>query len=176
MSSVRTSDLSSDYDPADDIDEESDADVNVGSRFGVLSDTVAATAYQARADLPTFQKQHGPLLHIAGDSAYTIFCSLLTDDTLDLFVEETNRYYRERIAKLEGASQLKPVSRERNWEDLTRAELKAFLAILIMMGVCQFNSYELYWFTMPAFYVPGFRNLMSRNRFISISCEPALLR
>ena len=54
VSSVRTSDLSSDYDPADDSDEESDADVNVGSRFGVLSDTVAAAAYQTRADLPTF--------------------------------------------------------------------------------------------------------------------------
>ena len=39
MSSVETSDPSSDYDPADDSDEESDADVNVGSRFWVLSDT-----------------------------------------------------------------------------------------------------------------------------------------
>ena len=76
VSSVGTSDLSSDYDPADDSDEESDADVNVSSRFGVLSDTVALAAYQARADLPTFRKQHGPLLHVAGDSAYTLFCSL----------------------------------------------------------------------------------------------------
>ena len=92
MSSVRISDLSSDYDPADS-DEESNADVNVGSRFGVLSDTIAAAAYQTRADLPTFQKQHGPLLHVVDYSAYTIFCSLWTDDTLDLFVEETNRYY-----------------------------------------------------------------------------------
>ena len=50
--SVGASDLSSDYDPADDSNEESDADVNVGSHFGVLSDTVAA--YQARADLATF--------------------------------------------------------------------------------------------------------------------------
>ena len=85
-----------DYDPTDS-DEESDADVNVASRFGVLSDTVAAAAYHTRADLPRFQKQHGPLLHVAGDSAYAIFCSLWTDNTLDLFVEETNRYYRERI-------------------------------------------------------------------------------
>ena len=71
VSSVRTSDLSSNYDSADDSDEESDADLNVGSRFGVLSDsdTVASAAYQARADQPTFQKQHGPLLHVADDSA-----------------------------------------------------------------------------------------------------------
>ena len=74
VSSVGTSDLSSDYDPADD------------------------------SDLPTFRKQHGPLLHVAGNSTYTIFCSLWTDNTLDLFVEETNRYYRERIAKLGGAA------------------------------------------------------------------------
>ena len=46
VSSVRTSDRSSDYDLTDDSEEESDADVNVGSRFGVLSDTVAAAAYQ----------------------------------------------------------------------------------------------------------------------------------
>ena len=52
-----------------------------------LSDTVASVAYQARADLPTFQKQNEPLLHVAGDLAFTIFCSLWTDDTLDLFVE-----------------------------------------------------------------------------------------
>ena len=162
VSSVRTSDLSSNYDPTDS-DEESDADVNVGSRFGILSDTVAAAEYQTRADLPAFQKQHRPLLHVAGDSAYVIFCSLWTDDTLDLFVEETNRYYRERIDNLGGAGQLKPDSRDRNWEDLTRAELKTFLANLIMMGVCQFNSYHLYWSTMPAFDVPGFRNLMSSN-------------
>ena len=92
LSSVWTSDLSSDYDPADS-DEESNADVNVGSRFEVLSDTVEAAAYQTRADLPTFEKQHGPLLHVAGDSAYAIFCSLWTDNILDMFVQETNRYY-----------------------------------------------------------------------------------
>ena len=163
VSSVGTSDLSSNYDPADDSDEEPDADVNVGSHFGVLSDTVASAAYQARADLSTFRKQLRPLLHVTGDSAYTKFCLLWTDDTLGLFVEETNRYYREIIATLGGAGQLKPDSKDRNWEDLTRAELKAILAILIMMGVCQFNSYELYWSTMPACNEPGFRNLMSRN-------------
>ena len=90
VSSVRPSDLSLDYDPADDSDEESDADVNVGSRFGVLSDSLASAAYQARADLPTFQKQHGRF-------GYAIFCSLWTDDTLDLFVEETNKPMMEKV-------------------------------------------------------------------------------
>ena len=90
VSSVRTSDLSSDYDPSDS-DEESNADMHIGSRFEVLSDTVATAAYQTRVDLPTFKKQYGPLLHVAGDSAYVIFCYLWTDDILDLFVQETNR-------------------------------------------------------------------------------------
>ena len=143
--------------------------MNVGSRFEVLSDTVAVAAYQTRADLPTFEKQHVPLLHVAGDSAYAIFCSLWTDNILDLFVQETNRYYRERIANLGGVGQLKPDSRDRNWEDLTRAELKAFLAILIMMGVCQFNSYH----CMRC----ALLQKSDVQKSISFySCEPALLR
>ena len=71
------------------------------------------------------KKKHGPLLHVTcvtGDSAYTTFCSLWTDDILDLFAEKTYRYYLERIAKLEGASQSKQgietvkISHEPRWK------------------------------------------------------------
>ena len=45
VSSVRTSDLSSDYEPSDDSDEESESDVDTGSCSGILSNNSASAAY-----------------------------------------------------------------------------------------------------------------------------------
>lgn len=50
--------------------------MNVSSRFGIYSENAASAAYKTRADLPKFIKRNGPLLHVVGDSAYKIFCSL----------------------------------------------------------------------------------------------------
>ena len=51
VSSVGTRDLSSDYDPADS-DEESDADVNVDSRFGKTTADVAKFP-RGKSNVPT---------------------------------------------------------------------------------------------------------------------------
>ena len=112
--SVRTSDLSSDYEPSDNSDEESEPDVDTDTPIGILSviavcDVIQLLGgtlpviqllggtlrvlYQTSGDLPDFHKRHGPLLHIMGNSAYNIFSSLWTDEVMALFVEESNKYY-----------------------------------------------------------------------------------
>ena len=51
-----------------------------------------------------------------------------------------------------GVDQLKPDSKDQNWDDV--------IAIFSLMGVYQCNSYELYWFMILTFDMPGVRNLM----------------
>ena len=131
VSSVRTRNLSSDYEPSNDSDEESESDVNTGSFIDTLSENAASAAYQISSDLLHFQKKHSSLLNAIGDLANKIFCLLSTDEIMALFVEETNKYYRERMAKIGGVDQSKPDARDLNWENVTLPEMKAFLAILI---------------------------------------------
>ena len=46
--------------------------------------------------------------------------------------------------------------------------MKAFFAILILMGVDQHNSYELYWTTIEYIAVVNFKKIMPYNRFVLI--------
>ena len=85
-----------------------------------------------------------PLIHGPGSSAYEIFCSLYPDELLALMVEETNRYYDQTVAALGGLDNLPPASRLWDWMPVDLPSMKAFLAMLILMGVDQCNSYELY--------------------------------
>ena len=60
-------------------------------------------------------------------------------------VEETNRYYDQTVG---GLDNLPPASRLWDWMPVDWPCMKAFLAMLILMGVDQRNSYELYWTTI----------------------------
>ena len=46
--------------------------------------------------------------------------------------------------------------------------MKAFLAILILMGVDQRNSYELYWIIIEHIALANFKKIMPYNRFVII--------
>ena len=87
---------------------ESDDDEGV---TGCLSDAAAAVAYQTNPNLPDFIHPHGLLIYASGSSAYEIFCSLFPDELLALLVEETNRYYGQTVAALDGLDNLPPTSR-----------------------------------------------------------------
>ena len=84
------------------------------------------------------------MIHASGSSAYEIFCSLFLDELLALMVEETNRYYDQTVAALGGLDNLPPASCLWYWLPVDLPCMKAVLAILILMGVDQRNSYELY--------------------------------
>ena len=91
-------------------------------------------------------RPHGPLIHASGSSAYEIFCS--PDALLDLLVKKTDRYYDQTVAALGGLDNLPSTSRLRDWMPVDLPCMKAFLTILILMGVDQRNSYKVYWTTI----------------------------
>ena len=117
---------------------------------GHLSDAAAAAAYWSNPNLPDFIHPHGPLIHVSGCSAYEIFCSIFPVVLLALMVEETNRYYDLTVAALGGLDNRPPASRLRDRMPVDLPCMKAFLTILILMGVDQRNSYELYWTTIES--------------------------
>lgn len=113
-------------------------------------------------------RQSGPLIHNAENTPYEIFSRFMTDDLLDLIVLETNRYYSQYVEGQGGVDVLPPNSRARKWTDLTRAELKAFLALVMVMGLSKRGNYDLYWTTEWLIEVNAFGKVISRDRFMSV--------
>ena len=52
------------------------------------------------------------------------------------------------------------------WVDV--AEMKAFISVLIVMGLCRRFSYRSYWSTNWLLDMPGFRSILPRDRFFAI--------
>ncbi len=75
----------------------------------------------------------------------------------DLIKEETNRYAGTCVTNnLSG----------RVWNDTTVEELKAFVGILILMGIVRLPLLELYWSThFPLISTPGISNIMPKTKF-----------
>ena len=69
---------------------------------------------------------------------------------LTLLCTETNRYFAHRKA----------------WVDVP--EMKAFISVLIVMGLCRRFSYRSYWSTNWLPDMPGFRSILPRDRFFAI--------
>jgi hypothetical protein len=87
------------------------------------------------------------------------------DSFFDLLCLETNRYYLQNREKYDRRYKVL------KWADVTSAEMKIFLAIIILMGQIKKESLKDYWSTDPYFETKIFRKLMSCKRFEQIwSC------
>ena len=111
------------------------------------------------------------ILCLAGDGIgpeiMSATCAVL-DAVADLLVTETNRYARTSIASKGGMENLGRHSRLRKWTDVHAGEMRAFLAILLLMGVDRRPSYDAYWTTEWTIQAPGVRAILSRDRFYLI--------
>ena len=74
---------------------------------------------------------------------------------------ETNRYVQQKLAN--SPAQLA------NYLPVTRPELKAFIAVNIIMGMVKLPSIALYWSSNNFFGNPAIMKIMSKNRFEEIS-------
>lgn len=74
-----------------------------------------------------------------------LFQLFITDDMLNLFVTETNRY-ADQVSAREGDN-AGPHSRVKLWKPVTFDEMKAFIAVLLLLGLNKRSSYDLYWST-----------------------------
>ena len=92
------------------------------------------------------------------------FLQLFLDDAVfDLLVTETNRYADQFL--LAKGDDLRRRSRFHKWEPVTRADMKAFLALHMTMGLVEKHEIEDYWETFWLTSTPGFSRIMSRDRF-----------
>ena len=80
-----------------------------------------------------------------------LFCRFFTDQVWDLVMVETNRY----------ANSFVDNPSARAWTDTTVEELKAFVGLLILMGIVRLPRLELYWSTnFPHIRTPGISSIM----------------
>ncbi|VDI33309.1 Hypothetical predicted protein [Mytilus galloprovincialis] len=82
----------------------------------------------------------------------------------ELLTNETNRYAAQFFQQ-HPVQNLPPNSRSRQWIDVTLAEMRTFIGLLLLMGIIQKPSIESYWSTDCLLSTPSFANAMSRNRF-----------
>jgi hypothetical protein len=113
----------------------------------------------------TFTKNAGLQFNLLPE-AEPMDCSILffNDELLNNIVIGTTRYARHRIAEL----QLDPRSIWSKWSDVSVPEMKAFLGLIINMGLISLPDIKYYWSSERKTQIKFFGNVMSRNRFLQI--------
>nr|XP_047137925.1 piggyBac transposable element-derived protein 4-like [Hydra vulgaris] len=79
------------------------------------------------------------------------------DELITLLVAETNRYARQFFAANPDNSSL--------WEETNVAEIKTFIAVILLMGVIYKPKLIMYWSKDALYNTPIFSEVISRNRF-----------
>ena len=111
-----------------------------------------------------FLEDAGPKHMPARDATPLMYFLLFfTDGLLNLMVTETNRYARQFRDATQGT--LKRFSRFHRWTDTTNIEMKAFIAIVINMGLNQRPLLQSYWSRKDSQHISWFPRVMSYNRF-----------
>ena len=126
--------------------------------------------------LPTFQINHGLTQNLDFLATHSDFFSGIFDNRMirDL-LEYTNAnananqkihnykklYNRKRLLKLVR-------SHEKKWKDIDELEMKSFIGIILYMGIISKPTIHEYWTKSYLFGTPGFRCIMSRDRFYQI--------
>lgn len=87
------------------------------------------------------------------------FRYFLTDDLINLIIEETNRYGSDSKVEASGNS------RAVKWESISQDELFSFLGLCFLMGIVKKPSIPDYWSEEVILSTPIFSKVMSRNRF-----------
>ncbi|KAF2894881.1 hypothetical protein ILUMI_11294 [Ignelater luminosus] len=99
----------------------------------------------------TYTETSGPKLP-ASESPLENFLDIFGEDLLNIIVTESNRYARQKGTSL----------------DLSLNELKAFIGILVIMGLNSLPSLRLYWSSDQNFYSARVSEVMPLKRFLKI--------
>ena len=98
------------------------------------------------------------------------FHLLFPDNLFDEIKSQTNKYARETIKSLQRRDRLAQTSRFRSWPENgeTSGEIKAFLALVVAMGLVNQEDIRDYWSTDEVLSTPFFSQIMSRDKFMNI--------
>ena len=88
------------------------------------------------------------------------FVEFAYDNLWDLIVKETNRYASQKLSN--------SPEHLTNFVLITRAEIKAFMGINIIMGIAKLPQVALYWSSDDYFGNQGIKKVMFKNRFEEI--------
>lgn len=104
--------------------------------------------------------KHCPARNASPKSYFDIF---FTNVLLHTFVVQTNKYATDFLRSQE--NNLSPKSRLKSWINVTLQEMKAFIAVILNMGIIRKPTIESYWSKSSSQSTPWFSNMLSRNRF-----------
>ncbi len=88
------------------------------------------------------------------------FCLFFTNDLLNKIIEYTNIYANNKFSKSKAKKQKKRI-----WKNINIFDLKAFIGIIIAMGIIHKNVIEDYWNDDSIFSTPGISDIMTYSQF-----------
>eukprot|EP00111_Clytia_hemisphaerica_P021996 TCONS_00064679-protein len=110
-----------------------------------------------------FLENEGLNVRLDPNSSELDFLELyLTDKFYNEIVRETNRFAAQFIESNPDKEESRYVG---SWSDVTKEEIKAFLALIIMMGIVHKPDVNSYWSLDELLSTPSFSTIMNRDRF-----------
>ena len=106
----------------------------------------------------------GIMIDTTDFDALDYYKQYLTDNLLNSFVAETNRYAQSWIQ----GHNLRRYSRAHKWRDIMFDEMKVFIGLTLLMGLVKLPRLDLYCTNDSLFHVPLFKAVMDRDRYILI--------
>ena len=113
-------------------------------------------------DIP-FTGRSGLLVNVGGDTPLDYFSLMVNQTMIEGLVVETNRSEQTLRGKV-----LSPRSRFCQWVDVTAVEMRAFLGLIIGMGLIVITNMLEYWSLHDLYKLPFFSSVMVKDRFFSI--------
>ena len=142
-------------------DEESDSKSEETSEDSTEAET-PWTIELSNFEVSEFSDEPGLRFNLQDDAkADHYFLKVFGEQTVDLIVEETNRYARQSLRN--------NPSRLAAWENVSKEELKAYFGVCVIMGIDQLPRIGDYWKDDPFIGNTGIKQTMTRKGFQEIS-------
>ncbi|XP_012624730.1 splicing factor YJU2 isoform X1 [Microcebus murinus] len=120
----------------------------------------------SRVPFSTGQLHVGPQVPPGCATPVDFFQLFFTETLIKNLTDETNEYARHKISQKE----LSQRSTGNTWKDVTIEEMKAFLGVILNMGVLNHPNLQSYWSMDFESHTPFFRSVFKRERFLQIFC------
>ena len=90
-----------------------------------------------------------------------LYKQIITDDIINLIVQETNRYAEQKISSVTVTR-----SKLRQWVPMNKGEIEKFIGLIIYMGLVPLPDIQIYWSKSRIYRNELVPSTMSRDRFL----------